>query len=319
MINRKQFFRGIFSNAVLLSSAPAAAFSPRLEPSVIDQSIIRHPTLASESNAPVGVQLILAMDTSHSMSNEEFSIELEATAQALNSELVRNGIKYKGGEKSVAVCVLDFDSKAYMRIPWVDLRGQNLNDKPYLPNRPGESSAAPDKLDMLAKEIVTLYRRGSGGTAIEKALNLSKEWLLKCPWNCVEKRVVDVFGDGTSGTIIVRNARDQLAAIGTTINGLAIVNEIPELEEYFRKQMITVKYTRSPEGILSEPGRVWAVARNMQEANNRNQDLTPFFDGVTQAMKQKISVEIADFEDYQRIAAKLNGKIGDLPSIPSPG
>jgi len=35
--------------------------------------------------APVGIQLVLAMDTSSSMTDEEFKIELQATAAALNA------------------------------------------------------------------------------------------------------------------------------------------------------------------------------------------------------------------------------------------
>ncbi len=318
-----------FSLALPLSSTIATAQTATGHPGVASQPVVveaapetapaeifRHPTLASESETPVGVQLVLAMDTSGSMSNEEFEIELQATSQAINSELFRSAIKYKSGEQSVAIAVVDFDSFARLRIAWVDIRGDEINDRPYLPDNPSQSSAAPDKLDELAQEIRLLPRRGSGGTTISAALELSKQLYIGSPWAVAEggKRVLDVFGDGASDYQYLRVKRDELAAMGVTINGFAIVNEEPTLEAFFSDYLTTVDYVRSPDGIVSEPGRVWAVARNLRSSNNSQIGMRSFFGEVATAMKQKVTLEVAGLADFEMILARLERE----PAFPIP-
>lgn len=278
--------------------------------------IYKHETLASDSTEPVGIQLVLALDTSGSMSEEEFSIELQATADALNSEIVRNVIKYKTGDKSIAVAVVDFDDVAEVRIKWVDIRAKDINDKPYQPGAK-RSSDKPDKLDKLAMEIVTMTRRGIGGTSINTALDLSGKLFLASPWKVTERRVVDVFGDGSSFGGNLQASRDNLAALGVTINGFAIINEETDLDEYFRRNLVTQAFTLGPDGIKSEPGRVWAVARNLQASNNDIAGLSAFFGEVARGMRQKISVEVAGLENYRYALVRLN-VVPDFP-LPEPG
>ncbi len=318
----------VFAAAVFCLPAPGLlsnAFAQDTErnpyaliPDAIDRDTYRHKTLASNSTEPVGVQLVLAMDTSGSMSYEEFAIELQATATALNSELFRNAIKYKAGEQSVAIAVIDFDHVANVRVKWVDIRGKDINDKPYNPDDPLNSSLAPDKLDALSQEVLTIWRQSEGGTVIGKALNLSKSLFLWSPWGLAEggKRVLDVFGDGASA-YDVRPRRDELAALGITINGFAIVNDEPDLEKYFEEFLVTNFFIKSPDGFYSEPGRVWAVARNLKEEDNDEAELASFFGEVTRAMKQKITFEVAGLEGYYRTLAKLKRvPMFSLPRLP---
>ncbi len=277
--------------------------------------IYKHATLASESTEPVGIHLVLAMDTSGSMSNEEFAIELQATATALNSEVVRNAIKYKSGDKSVAVAVLDFDGNAQVRVPWVDIRAEEINDRPYLPGQ-RKSSTAPDKLDMLAHEIRNLPRRGTGGTFLNEAMDLGKKLFLACPWGVTERRVLDVFGDGPSMPWLMDRPREDLASLGVTINAFAIVNEEPDVEKFFYDFLVTREFRLGPDGIYSEPGRIWAVARNLQEKGNTQPGLKSFFGEVTRGMRQKISVEIAGTSDYSKTIERLGLKQEN--SVPNP-
>lgn len=314
IINKRQLFSGIFCGSASIVAAPALALVDRSPSRIIDQKINRHPDLASDDDAPVGVQLMLALDTSQSMSKKEFEIELRATAYAINSEIFRNAIKYKGGEKSIAISVIDFGTRAYNRIPWLDIRDYQINDKPYLPDDPANSSAAPDKLDALAKEIRDLPRWGSGGTSINTAMWLSQKRFLRCPWDCLERRVLDIFGDGSTKPVrAVENERDALAAIGVTVNGIVIVNEEPNLEDYYTKHVITREHITTEDGIESEPGRIWAVAR----LNPKEKDLQPpFFDEVATAMKQKVSIEVAGLDGFYDILAKLE-KPQSMP-VPEP-
>ena len=319
-MNRVGYLKRTFGRALLAAAVAAApVLSPVFSTLAAAQS---DPAPTSypyrKGVAPVGIQLVLAMDTSSSMTDEEFKIELQATAAALNSRELRSAIKYKYGENSVAIAVIDFDDTARVRIPWEDIRGKEINENPY---KPGEeyTSEAPDELDMLANQIASLPRQGYGGTMIQSATNLSKDMFLSCPWEVKEKRVLDVFGDGSSnsGTEDLEASRDVLATMGVTINGFAIVNDEQNLEQYYKNHLVTYKTTvANPEGILSSPGRVWAVARSLKANNNETATLMSFFGEVTKGMKQKINVEVADVEEYDRTLARL-GKERDFP-LPQP-
>ena len=67
----------------------------------------------------------------------------------------------------------------------------------------------------------------------------------------VERRIIDIFGDGTDNSgRSVTQARDQAVSTGLTINGLAIINDSPNLgysghshppgglENYYRQNVI---------------------------------------------------------------------------------
>lgn len=300
---------------------------PYANAKVTDQNVFRHPK-ATQSNEPVGVQLALAMDTSGSMEDEEFAIELQATSYALNSQLFRTAVKYKGGEKSVAICLLDFQGSALMRVPWIDIRGNQINDKPYKPDPktgkidPDVSSYAPDILDELCKEIENLPRRGNGGTTVSSAVDLAKKLFLACPWQPAAdggKRVLDLFGDGSSWAGDVQRSRDEAAAIGVTINAFAIVNEEPDLDKFFKENLVTQKEQRSSDGVYSEPGRVWAVARNMKSSGNKPAGLRPFFEEVARGMQQKVTVEVAGVTDYFKTLTRLGlNEPAPVPSVSGP-
>ncbi len=322
MAHKQGFLSKTFKTVAAASAAVALASSLSFGPAPVyaeqndaatPEISYRHHTLASDSVAPVGVQLVLAMDSSGSMTNEEFSIQLEATAQALNSDVVRSVIKYKGGEQSIAVAVLDFDGRTAVRIPWVDIRGEQINDKPYLPGQP-DSSPAPDKLDMLAQEIRTLPRLRTGGTEFEPMMRLSKALYLNSPWPVTERRILDVFSDGVETGYAAE--RKELVDLGVTINAFAILNESPEIYEQYQKNLVSSGFTAGPDGIYSEPGRVWAVARNLKDSNNQQPGLKSFFGEVTRGMRQKISVEVAGIDEYYRALAMLDKK-PDFP-VPDP-
>jgi Protein of unknown function (DUF1194) len=130
----KKLFKGVTAASAavivtgfLTAGSPLAFAQDELFPDVRES--YRHKALASDSNDPVGVQLILAMDTSLSMDPYEYDVQVQAIAYALNSELFRNVVKYRtSGDRSVAIAVIEFDSVARLRVPWVDIRRGEIND-----------------------------------------------------------------------------------------------------------------------------------------------------------------------------------------------
>ncbi len=54
-----------------------------------------------------------------------------------------------------------------------------------------------------------------------------------------ERTVIDLSGDGSNNQgAPVGEARQAVLAAGITINGLAIVNEEPDLEQYYRSEVV---------------------------------------------------------------------------------
>jgi hypothetical protein len=251
-----------------------------------DPLAYRHPTLASDSDEDVGVLLVLSMDASGSMSDEEWNIQLRATASALMSTKVRNTIRCKSGDRSVAIAVVGFGDNAELLIPWVDLRPKSCSE--------------PDpefdyKIQQLATMIARVQRPESGSTAIGTMLEYVESVFKNAPWKPTERRVLDVSGDGANNSGIgVEEPRQQLMNMGVTINGLAIVNDDPDLASYYRRELISNEFRIAADGLTaSSPGEVWTVARAMQSSNNGAMVLYGFGKEVEDALKRKISTEVA--------------------------
>jgi hypothetical protein len=282
---------------------------------------LKHPTLASNSTDPVGTVIVLALDASGSMSDEEWRLQTRATAAAVTSELVQSSIRCKAGNNSIAIAVVEFDDTAKLRIPFVDLRPKSCSE---------EDVEFTTKVQMLGAEIANLKRAGSGSTGVGNMLEFTLGVFNNSPWIPTERRVLDVSGDGSNNTgKPVQQGRDALMAAGVTINGLAIVNDEPTLDEYYRNNLISNDIITSPDGrTTSIPGRVWAVARNMKHSNNSVVQLQAFGDEVKYALKSKISMELAGVYDLDKLNdiiekrkfAELNGQnedsIQEVPRLP---
>src|ERR1700739_1505605 len=68
-----------------------------------------------------------------------------------------------------------------------------------------------------------------GRTASTAALDFAMAHVAKSKWQA-NRRIIDVSGDGTNNSgRAVTEARDQAIATGVTINGLAIINNKPNL------------------------------------------------------------------------------------------
>ena len=85
MINRRDFLKTLFKKVATPSIALALAGTLMAGISTVNaeedeeftqnfSEVYKHKTLASNSTEPVGVQLVLALDTSGSMTTEEFAI-----------------------------------------------------------------------------------------------------------------------------------------------------------------------------------------------------------------------------------------------------
>jgi Protein of unknown function (DUF1194) len=166
---------------------------------------------------PVDVELVLAVDVSGSVSSGEQELQRTGIARAFRDPEVIAAIRAL--PSGLATAVVAFAGAAQCRTV-VDWRF--LADRASVE---GFADAFPVAFDYAHK------------TAIGDALAWSLDELAR---NVFQGRAkIDVSGDGhTTDGAYPGPLRDAAVAAGVTINGLAILNEEPYLEEYYRRNVV---------------------------------------------------------------------------------
>jgi hypothetical protein len=169
----------------------------------------------------VNLELVLLLDVSASVNDKEFRLQAGGLAAAFESARVLSAIRSMppGG---LAVCIVQWADHAHQQISvdWTVLRTE------------------ADAL-RLAGEVRLMARRIDGGhTALGDALAFGLNEIRTNRYTGL-RRVIDLSGDGRSndGRSLLRT-RGEVLKHGITINGLAILNELPLLAGYFRDQLI---------------------------------------------------------------------------------
>ncbi len=169
----------------------------------------------------VSLELVLLVDVSASVNEAEFRLQTGGLAAAFRSAAVLDAIRglASGG---MAICVVQWADHAHQQISvdWTLLRRET------------------DAL-RLAERIAGMPRRIHGGhTALGDALAFALSEINSNGYSGL-RRVIDLSGDGRAndGRSLSR-VREDVLGNGITINGLAILNELPLLEGYFREQLI---------------------------------------------------------------------------------
>lgn len=176
---------------------------------------------AVRADQPVDLELLLAVDTSSSISAEEFEQQIDGLAKAFGHPAIAAAIS-KAGTRGIAVALVQWaevDSQV-MVIPWTHLRD-------------GADARA------MAERIAGVPRAIEGGaTGLGQALSYAADALLSNRFDGL-RLVVDISGDGRAndGPIPTRG-RDRAVAAGIVVNGMAILDEIPLLDRYFRGNVI---------------------------------------------------------------------------------
>ncbi len=175
----------------------------------------------TQGNRVVDLELALLVDVSASVNDEEFHLQASGLATAFRSPAVLDAIRtsVNGG---IAVSVIQWANRANQRVSveWTLLRGD------------------ADALGLAAR-IASMPRLIHGGhTALGSALAFGLQELESNRVVGV-RRVIDVSGDGRANDgLPLRAVREEVIERGVTINGLAILNELPLLDRYFRDRLI---------------------------------------------------------------------------------
>lgn len=185
------------------------------------------PALA-RADDPVDVALVLAVDVSRSVDEDEARLQREGYRSALTDprlvEAIRGGIT-----GSVAIAYVEWAGLEYQRLvlPWTRIGSQ-------------------DQAEIWATALAEAPRASLSWTSISRAIDFSSRVLAECPFEAT-RRVIDISGDGVNNSgPPAEEARDRAVAEGITINGLPILNDRPNfgrrppipLDIYFRESVI---------------------------------------------------------------------------------
>ncbi|HEV2300336.1 MAG TPA: DUF1194 domain-containing protein [Stellaceae bacterium] len=182
--------------------------------------------------ADVDLEVVLAADVSRSIDDGEFELQRKGYAAALTDPRVLRAIA-AGPHHAIAVSFVEFsgDSDQRVVVPWTALRDEE-----------GAGS--------VAATLLKAPRSFMGRTSISRAIDFAVTQLAAAKWRA-SRRVIDISGDGTSNSgPELEKARNGAIALGITINGLAIINDRPDmsfsvhthppggLPHYFREEVI---------------------------------------------------------------------------------
>jgi uncharacterized protein DUF1194 len=177
---------------------------------------------------PVDVLLVLAVDVSRSVDEDEARLQREGYRNAVSDPLVVEAIR-GGMIGAIGIAYVEWAGAEYQRLvlPWTRI------------GTPADAFSWASRLDEAPRASLSW-------TSISGALDYSHRVLADAPFEGT-RRVIDVSGDGVNNSGgPVEAARDKLLAEGVTINGLPIMNDRPTfgrlppvpLDEYFRESVV---------------------------------------------------------------------------------
>ena len=177
-------------------------------------------TVDHGARGAVDVALVLAVDSSGSISEQRLMMQIQGYLDALRHPSFTQAVQ-GGRHGRIALTFVE----------WTDARRQDqvvgwtvIED---------EASA-----HSFATTVQTALRPLPGWTSISAAIDYSVGLLLSSGF-ITTRRVIDISGDGANNDgRPVTEARDAAIAAGVTNNGLPIVEVEPDLEAYYRDNVI---------------------------------------------------------------------------------
>jgi hypothetical protein len=186
------------------------------------------PAAPSRAEESVDLLLVLAVDVSRSIDDDEARLQREGYRSAVTDVRVLEAIQ-SGMTGAIAVAYVEWAGSDYQRlvIPWTRI-------------------GSPVEARAWAEELEKAPRVALSWTSISGGLDFSMRTLSESPFEGT-RRVIDVSGDGVNNSgLAVEQVRDRLVAQGITINGLPIMNDRPTfgrpspmpLDQYYRESVI---------------------------------------------------------------------------------
>jgi hypothetical protein len=175
--------------------------------------------LGQPAGAGCRLALALAVDVSRSIDAQDYVIQTDGLAAALEDREVRSAIF--GPEGEVALAIYYWSGKGYQDLvqPWVILSG-------------------PEALDAAIWEVRRTPRpKAPLATALGNALSYGLDLMAAAP-DC-ERLVIDVAGDGRNNDgISVARTYEREDFSGITVNGLAVGEHEAGIVDYYAGELI---------------------------------------------------------------------------------
>jgi hypothetical protein len=184
------------------------------------------PTAAIGAEQEVDLALVLAVDISYSMDEDEQKLQRQGYVDALRSPEVLEAIS-KGAIGRIAVTYVEWAGQRSQDVivPWTIIEG-------------------PESADAFTEKLAAAPIRRAFRTSISGGIDFSAALFPKSGVKAT-RRVIDVSGDGPNNEgRAVTDARDEAIAQGITINGLPILLKRPgyadinDLDVYYRNCVI---------------------------------------------------------------------------------
>ncbi len=176
---------------------------------------------SARAEGEVDVLLVLAVDASGSISEEEFRLQREGCADALSHEAVLAAIR-GGPLGAIGIAMVEWGAPggAATVVGW-----HHVSDA---------ASAA-----VAAEAFRVAPRSPQSWNAIGDAIDHAARLILAAPFRAAEK-VIDVSGDAPDmrGLRPATVARDDAVAAGITVNALAILGGAPGLADRYAREVI---------------------------------------------------------------------------------
>ncbi|PWC34010.1 DUF1194 domain-containing protein [Azospirillum sp. TSO35-2] len=180
------------------------------------------PPPKADAGKGAGVALVLALDGSASITTGDLEFQLQGHAAAFRDAAVAEALAAAGAR--VTLTAYSGPNSLRVLIPWTPL------------TTPEDAARFADRIDALPRGF-----QGDStalGSAIETAAKLFDQKDAGRGGQA-SRRVIDLVSNGFSnGGLDPAVARDRATRNGIVINGLAILDEFPWLEEYFEENVI---------------------------------------------------------------------------------
>ncbi|MFQ6017243.1 MAG: DUF1194 domain-containing protein [Kiloniellaceae bacterium] len=165
---------------------------------------------------PVALELVLAVDASSSIDYGEFQLQMRGLAKAFRHPAVAAAIKAAAPEGiAVSLMLWSGKTKQLQVVDWTKVHDA------------ATASALAARIEQAPRAVL------GGPTAVGSAIRFSIG-LQESNRFAGKRRVIDVSGDGRANHgELAADARADAVARGMTVNGLAILNEQPDLAAYY--------------------------------------------------------------------------------------
>ena len=163
---------------------------------------------------------MLAIDSSGSISNDRLDLEINGYARAIGSDEFLRTVR-AGRYRRVALTFVGWSNWDHqeLMVPWSVIDGDGA-------------------ADAFVITLLAAPRPTAGFTSISGAIDFSADLLRRSGLDAF-RRVIDISGDGRNNDgRPVTDARDAALAAGITINGLPFLGVEPDLDTYYRANVI---------------------------------------------------------------------------------